>query len=83
MPKSKKLLRVQIDLGFEKREILAGAAEHYDPDDLVGKKVIVLANLAPRKMMGVESQGMLLFAEDRDERLSIVTTNGEDGATVR
>ncbi|TDI70959.1 MAG: methionine--tRNA ligase [Bacteroidetes bacterium] len=83
MPKSKKLLRIQLDLGFEKREVLAGAAEHYNPDDLPGKKVVVLANLAPRTMMGVESQGMILMAEDRDGRLSLVTSNGEDGAIVR
>ncbi|GMQ82311.1 MAG: methionine--tRNA ligase [Rhodothermia bacterium] len=83
MPKSKKLLRIQLDLGFEKRVVLAGAAEHYDPDDLNGKKVVVLANLASRTMMGIESQGMILMAEDRDGRLSLVASNGEDGSVVR
>ena len=83
MPKSKKLLRIQLDLGFEKRVVMAGAAEHCNPDDLSGKKVVVLANLAPRTMMGVESQGMILMAEDRNGRLSLVESSGEDGAVVR
>ncbi len=83
MPKSKRLLRIELDLGFEKREVVAGAAEHYDGDDLIGKKVVVLANLAPRTMMGVESKGMILMAEDRDGRLRLVSSNGEDGAVVR
>lgn len=83
MPKSKKMLRIQLDLGFEKRVVMAGAAEHYNPDDLSGKKVVVLANLAPRTMMGIESQGMILMAEDRNGRLSLVESSGEDGAVVR
>ncbi|MCZ6758566.1 MAG: methionine--tRNA ligase, partial [Bacteroidetes bacterium] len=76
MPKSKKMLRIQLDLGFEKRVVMAGAAEHCNPDDLSGKKVVVLANLAPRTMMGVESQGMVLMAEDRNGRLSLVESSG-------
>lgn len=83
MPKSKKMLRIQLDLGFEKRVVMAGAAEHYNPDDLSGKKVVVLANLSPRTMMGIESQGMILMAEDRNGRLSLVESSGEDGAVVR
>jgi methionyl-tRNA synthetase len=83
MPKSRKLLRVELDLGFEKRTVLAGAAEHYEPHALIGKKVVMLANLAPRKMMGVESQGMMLMSEDRDGKLTLVSSNGEDGAVVR
>ncbi|MCA9604549.1 MAG: methionine--tRNA ligase, partial [Myxococcales bacterium] len=63
--KSKKLIQCQVDLGFETRQILAGVAEHFAPEDLVGKRVIVVTNLAPRKMVGLESQGMLLMAEDR------------------
>ena len=53
VPKSKKLVRLEIDLGFEKRQILAGAAEHFEPADLVGQRVAIVANLAPRKMMGM------------------------------
>jgi len=64
--KSKKLLKFQVDLGVEKRQILAGIKGHYDPGALVGRKVVVLANLEPRKMMGMESKGMILAAETAD-----------------
>lgn len=62
--KSKKLLKLQVDLGSETRQIVAGIAEHYKPEDLVGKSVVVVANLKPAKLMGVESRGMLLAAND-------------------
>ncbi len=62
VPKSKKLIKLQVDLGFEKRQILAGIAEHFKPEDLPGKTVVVVANLAPRKLMGELSQGMILAA---------------------
>ena len=81
--KSKKLLRCQVDLGFEQRQVLAGVAEHLSPDDLIGKRVVVVANLAPRKMLGLESQGMLLMAEDREGVLRPVTTDREAGSIVR
>jgi methionyl-tRNA synthetase len=83
LPKSKKLIRLEIDLGFEKRQILAGAAEHFEAEELVGRRVAVVANLAPRKMMGIESQGMVLMAEDRDGRLSLLGSDGEDGSVIR
>ncbi len=83
VPKSKKLLRMDVDLGFEQRQILAGAAQQLDPDDLVGRRVVVVANLKPRKLFGLESQGMLLMSEDRDGGLGLVTAEGEDGAVVR
>ncbi len=60
VPKSDKLLRLEVDLGTEKRQILAGIAESYEPESLIGRKVIVVANLAPRKLRGFESNGMLL-----------------------
>lgn len=60
VPKSKKLLQLQVDLGFEKRQIVAGISQHYQPEQLQGKKVIVVANLKPATLMGVESHGMLL-----------------------
>jgi methionyl-tRNA synthetase len=82
VPKSKKLLRCQVDLGFEKRQVLAGVAEYLKPEDLVAKKVVMVANLAPRKMLGLESQGMLLMAKNRDGKLVPVMTEGEPGATV-
>jgi len=81
--KSKKLLRCDVDLGFETRQILAGVAEHLSPEDLLGTRVVVVANLKPRKMMGLESQGMLLMAADREGVLRPVTTDQEPGATVR
>jgi methionyl-tRNA synthetase len=62
VPKADKLLRLEIDLGYEKRQILAGIAQHYDPEKLIGRKIIIVANLAPRKMRGLESNGMLLAA---------------------
>ena len=83
VPKSKKLLRMDVDLGFEKRQILAGAAQHFDPETLVGRRVVVVANLKPRKLFGLESQGMLLMSEDRDGSLCLVTADGEVGAVVR
>jgi methionyl-tRNA synthetase len=63
-PKGDKLLVLQIDLGTEKRQILAGIRQHYTPEQMVGKQIIVVANLAPRQMMGLTSQGMLLAAHD-------------------
>ncbi|MBQ8175374.1 MAG: methionine--tRNA ligase [Clostridia bacterium] len=60
LPKAKKLLRLEVDLGFEQRQIVSGIAKDYTPEDLIGKKVIVVANLAPAKLCGVESNGMLL-----------------------
>jgi methionyl-tRNA synthetase len=63
VPKSKKLLKLRVSLGAEERTILAGIAEHYAPADLVGKKVVVVANLQPAKLMGIESQGMVLAGE--------------------
>jgi len=81
--KSKKLVRLQVDLGYEKRQILAGVAEHFQAEFLVGRRVVAVANLRPRKMMGLESQGMLLMAEDREGHLTIVTAEGEDGGIVR
>ena len=59
-----KLLRLEIDLGSEKKQILAGIAQWYTPDDLVGKQIPILANLEPRMMRGLESQGMMLAADD-------------------
>jgi methionyl-tRNA synthetase len=62
VPKADKLLRLEVDLGYEKRQILAGIAQYYEPEQLVGRKIVIVANLAPRKMRGLESNGMLLAA---------------------
>jgi methionyl-tRNA synthetase len=69
MPKSKKLLKLTVDTGLDVRTVLSGIAEHFKAEDVIGKQVTVLANLAPRKMMGIESQGMILMAEDEDGSL--------------
>jgi methionyl-tRNA synthetase len=69
MPKSKKLLKLTVDTGLDVRTVLSGIAEHFGADEVVGKQVTILANLAPRKMMGVESQGMILMAENEDGSL--------------
>ncbi len=84
MPKSKKLLKFLIDDGLEKRTILSGIAEHFSPAEMIGKQVTFIANLAPRKMMGVESNGMILMAEDKDGSLSLLQPHKEvwSGATV-
>jgi methionyl-tRNA synthetase len=83
VPDADKLLRLEVDLGFEERQILAGVAQVMEPDALIGTSVVVVANLAPKEMFGLESQGMVLMAEDRDGTLSLLTTEGEDGAVIR
>lgn len=72
MPKSKKLLKLTVDTGLGKRTVLSGVAEYFKPEDLVGKQVTMLINLAPRKMMGIDSEGMILMAEDRDGSLRLL-----------
>jgi methionyl-tRNA synthetase len=73
MPKTKKLIVMKVDTGLDTRTIISGIAEHYEPESLIGKKVTVLVNLAPRPLRGVESQGMLLLAENPDGKLTFVT----------
>ncbi len=83
-PNADKLLRLEVDLGYETRQVLAGVAEQMAPEDLLGKHVVVVANLAPRTMRGLESQGMLLMAEDREGRLTpVLAPDSEPGAVVR
>jgi methionyl-tRNA synthetase len=82
VPKSKKLLRCDVDLGFETRQVLAGVAEHFRPEQMVGRKVVIVANLAPRKMMGLESRGMILMATDRDGHLTPLFADCEPGSTI-
>jgi methionyl-tRNA synthetase len=72
MEKSAKLLKLTVDTGLDKRTILSGIALYYTPEEMVGKQVTLIANLAPRKMMGIESQGMILMAEDADGKLKLV-----------
>lgn len=70
--KADKLLKLTVDLGFEKRTVVSGIAEHFTPEDAVGKKVSLLVNLAPRKIKGIESNGMILMAENKEGKLSFV-----------
>jgi methionyl-tRNA synthetase len=72
VPKADKLLQLEVDLGFEKRTILSGIAMHFEPEAIVGKQVVVVANLAPRKMRGIDSNGMILMAEDEQGKLHFV-----------
>ena len=84
-PKADKLLVFQVQLGTEKRQIISGVANYFKPEECVGKKVVVVANLAPRKLRGLESKGMILFADDiadGKETLQFVTTIANDGNPV-
>lgn len=86
MAKTKKLLVLKVDLGHEQRTIVSGIAESFSPEEVVGKKVSVLTNLPPRAIRGVESQGMLLMAEDRDGRLIFISpedNNTPSGLSIR
>jgi len=79
LPKSDKLLRFTVDVGEENpRQILAGIAEHYDPEQLIGRKIIIVANLKPRKLRGFESQGMVLAASFGEEGKPVLATFTED-----
>ena len=76
VPKADKLIKMEVDLGDQKRQIVAGIAEFYKPEDLVGKQVPILANLEPRTIRGVESQGMILIA-DAGEKLVLMNPECE------
>ncbi|MFC2411030.1 MAG: methionine--tRNA ligase [Bacteroides sp.] len=84
VPKSNKLLKFTVDTGIDRRTIVSGVAEHFAPEELVGKQVSVVMNLKPRVIRGVESQGMLIFAQDADGKLVVVAPNREvaDGAGI-
>ncbi len=83
--KADKLLQLEVDLGFEKRTIVSGIALHFQPEEIVGKQVTVVTNLAPRKMKGIESQGMILMAEDNNGKLIFVAPNEktDEGSEVK
>ena len=77
VPKADKLLQFRIDDGLEKRTIVSGIAQHYKPEELVGKQVCFIANLAPRKLKGIVSEGMILSAENFDGKLAVITPEKE------
>jgi methionyl-tRNA synthetase len=79
IPKADKLLLITVDIGEEKpRQILAGIAQYYEPEQLIGRKIVVVANLKPRKLRGYESQGMLLAASVGEEGKPVIATFAED-----
>ncbi|MGA9406206.1 MAG: methionine--tRNA ligase [Bacteroidota bacterium] len=77
VPKSKKLLKLQVEIGTERRQIVAGIAQQRKPEELIGKTIIVVANLAPAKLMGVESQGMLLATHGDGETFALLTVSND------
>jgi methionyl-tRNA synthetase len=85
VPKSDKLLKLQVEVGAERRQVLAGIARHYDPESLIGKSVVIVFNLKPAKLMGLASEGMLLAASDDNGNLVILTPAGDisSGSVVR
>jgi methionyl-tRNA synthetase len=83
--KTKKLLKLTVDTGIDKRTVVSGIAEYYEPEKIIGKKVSILINLAPRKLRGIESQGMILMAEDKDGKLCFVspTDDVSNGSEIK
>jgi len=83
-PKADRLVVLKVDLGSEERQLVAGIKKYYELDELVGKKIVVVANLEPAVLRGVESQGMLLAAEDAEGNVKLLTVDGDisNGATV-
>jgi methionyl-tRNA synthetase len=79
VPKTTKLLKLKIDTGLDVRTIVSGIAEHYEPQNIIGKQISIIANLEPRKIKGIESQGMILMAEDRDGKLVMVSPENKVG----
>jgi methionyl-tRNA synthetase len=82
VPKADKLLKLLVDIGIEQRTIVSGIAEHFSPEEIVGKEVSVLINLAPRKLRGIESNGMILMAEDANGKLYFVNTDGVSAGNI-
>jgi methionyl-tRNA synthetase len=83
VPDADKLLRLEVDIGIEERQILAGVAEHMTPEEITGLQVVVVANMPPKEMFGLDSEGMVLMAEEPDGSLVPVTTDAENGSIVR
>ena len=82
--KADKLLKLEIDMGTERRTIVSGIAQHFSPVEILGRQVVVVANLAPRKMRGIESNGMILMAEDKSGKLHFVSPSSriDEGSGV-
>ncbi|HKJ47085.1 MAG TPA: methionine--tRNA ligase [Balneolales bacterium] len=80
--KSNKLLKLLVDVGFEKRTIVSGISKYFKPDELLGRKVCVIVNLEPRKLMGIESKGMILMAEEADGTLFMLSSDAKNGSPI-
>ena len=83
--KTDKLLQMTIDTGLDTRTVVSGIAQHYTAEQMIGKQVTILVNLAPRKIRGVESQGMILMAENAEGKLALVSSDDSElmaGSTV-
>ncbi len=83
VPKAKKLLKLILDLGYEKRQVVSGIAKFYEPQDLIGKKVIIVANLAPAKLCGIESNGMILASGEETIRVVFLDKDTPNGERIR
>ena len=84
--KADKLLKLSIDLGMEQRTVVSGIAEYYRPEEIIGQQIVLVANLAPRKLRGIMSEGMILMAEDNEGKLTFVSpasANWGNGFVVR
>ena len=84
VPKTDKLLKLLIDTGIDKRVIVSGIAECYSPEEMVGKQICILANLAPRKIRGIESKGMILMSREENGKMKIVSPEErmDNGASI-
>ena len=82
IPKAKKLLKLQVDLGYEQRQVVSGIAKFYKPEDLVGKKVCLVTNLKPCKLCGVDSFGMILASGEEDVRVVFLDAEAKNGDRV-
>ena len=82
VPKAKKLLKLQVDLGFERRQVVSGIAKFYKPEELVGKKVILVCNLKPAKLCGVDSYGMILASGEEDVKVVFLDSSAKNGDRV-
>ena len=82
IPKAKKLLKLQVDLGYEKRQVVSGIAKYYTPDELVGKKVVLVTNLKPAKLCGVDSYGMILASGEDDVKVVFLDKSAKNGDRI-
>ena len=83
VPKAKKLLKLQVDLGYEQRQVVSGIAKWYAPEDLIGKKIILVANLKPATLCGIESNGMILASGEETVRVVFLDADTPLGERVR